>query len=72
MNRLFRSGHFNVAEKQLPNCLKFTIREQQLLYGPNDFRCNYRNQQSPLILELLKIKPKNTDVLWIGKNKYRG
>lgn len=33
---------------------------------------NYRSQKSPLILELLNIKPKDSDVLWINENKYRG
>lgn len=72
INRLFRSGHFNVAEKQLPNCINFTKSEQQILYGPNDVRVNYRNQRSPLILEILRIKPKNTEVLIIGEHIYRG
>lgn len=72
INRLFRSGHFNVAEKQLSDCLTFSTREQQILYGPNDIRVNYRNQRSPLILEILRISPKNLEVLWIGENKYRG
>lgn len=72
INRLFRSGHFNVAEKQLPNCIKFTRSEQQILYGPNDVRVNYRNQRSPLILEILRVKPKNTEVLTIGEHIYRG
>lgn len=72
INRLFRSGHFNVAEKQLFNVLKYTPREEQVLYGPNDFRCNYRSQLSPLLLDLKRITPKNADVLWIGNQKYRG
>lgn len=72
LNRLFRSGHFNIAEKQLTGWPKYNFREQQLLYGPNDFRCIHRNQRSPLILELLNIAPKNSDVLWIGERKYRG
>lgn len=70
ISRLFCSGHFNRAEKQLTT--KYTKREQQILYGRNDFRCNYRSQQTPLVLELLKIAPKNMDVLWIGEHKYRG
>ena len=37
INRLFRSGHFNVAEKQLSNCLKFSNREQQVCINGHKF-----------------------------------
>lgn len=67
-----RSDHFNVAEKQLNDCPKYTLREQQVLFGPNNSRCNYRNQRSPLIMDLLNMKPKDTDVLWTNEHKYRG
>lgn len=72
INRLLRTDHFNVALKQLPECLRYSIREQQVLFGPNNAMCNYRNQRSPLILEILNIASKDTDVLWINENKYRG
>ena len=72
INRLFRSGHFNMGEKQGTPFQKFTSREEQVLFGSNDFRCNYQNQKSPLVLEILGIKPKNTELLWIGEQKYRG
>lgn len=72
INRLLRSGHFNVAEKQLPNVLKFSKIQQQILYGPNDKRTNYRKQRSPLIEELANVMPEDADVLWIGERKYRG
>lgn len=72
INRLFRSSHFNVAEKQISNCLKFTKREEEILYGINNKLVNCRNQKSPLALEILNILPENVDVIGIGVNKYRG
>lgn len=72
INRLLRTDHFNVAQKQLADCPRYSIREQQVLFGPNNCMVNYRNQRSPLILEILNIQPKDTDVLWINENKYRG
>lgn len=52
--------------------MKFSFREQQILFGRNDYRCNYRNQRSPLINELLNISPDNNELLWIGCEKYQG
>lgn len=72
INRLFRSNHFNIAQKQIPNCLKFSKREQEILYGINNNLVNCRNQKSPLILEILNISPHDVHVLGIGVNKYRG
>lgn len=72
INRLLRSDHYNVAQRQHADGPVFSSREQQVLFGPNNVICNYRSQKSPLILELLSIKPKDSDVLWINENKYRG
>lgn len=72
INRLFRSSHFNMAEKQIKNGLKFSKREQEIVYGINNNIVNCRNQKSPLTLEILNVSPKNVQVLAIGVNKYRG
>lgn len=72
MNRLFRSCYFILNETQEVDSLKFSYREQQILYGSNELYYNYISQRSPLIQDILNIKPNNTKLLWIGENKYRG
>lgn len=71
MNRLFRSRYFSGDEKQL-DTMQFTFREKQILYGPNELHYNFMSQRSPLIQEILNIKPESKELLWIGEHKYRG
>lgn len=69
MNRLFRSEHFMLNR---PEYLKFTSAERSLLYGRNNRIVNYRQQLSPLALELTNVADEDLPILWIGERKYRG
>ncbi|XP_055853769.1 protein phosphatase 1 regulatory subunit 36-like [Episyrphus balteatus] len=69
MNRLFRSDHFKLTRKEL---IKFSLTEQELLYGKNNQRVNYRRQNSPLIQEISNVSRRNMPILWLGEKKYRG
>jgi hypothetical protein len=47
----------------------------QILYGHNcleNSAKHYRQQHSPLIAELLKLSHNETEILEIGREKYRG
>lgn len=69
MNRLFRSEHFSLVRCER---YQFTPLEAAMLYGKNYKRCNYRAQNSPLIMELNNVDKENVPILWIGERKYRG
>ncbi|KAM7344093.1 protein phosphatase 1 regulatory subunit 36-like [Cochliomyia hominivorax] len=69
MNRLFRSEHFSLRRAER---YEFSKAEAGLLYGKNYKRCNYRAQNSPLIMELNKVEKQNVPLLWLGERKYRG
>ncbi|XP_055923343.1 protein phosphatase 1 regulatory subunit 36-like [Eupeodes corollae] len=69
MNRLFRSDHFKLNRK---DPIDFSYVEEDLLYGYNNKRVNFRRQNSPLIQELRNVSRQNLPILWIGEKKYRG
>ncbi|XP_065369711.1 protein phosphatase 1 regulatory subunit 36-like [Calliphora vicina] len=69
MNRLFRSEHFSLVRSER---YQFSAVEASMLYGKNYKRCNYRAQNSPLIMELNSVAKENVPLLWIGARKYRG
>ncbi|XP_023297407.2 protein phosphatase 1 regulatory subunit 36-like [Lucilia cuprina] len=69
MNRLFRSEHFSLVRCER---YQFSPVEASMLYGKNYKRCNYRAQNSPLIMELMNVEKENVPLLWIGERKYRG
>lgn len=69
MNRLFRSEHFSLVRSER---YQFSAIEASMLYGKNYKRCNYRAQNSPLIMELNNVEKQNVPLLWLGERKYRG
>lgn len=71
-DRLFRSNDFQIARKQSVICCSLAIHEKLLLYGKSEKNVYKLIQKSPLISQLLGIKPKHLELLWIGEYKYEG
>lgn len=71
-DRLFRSEYFQLIRNETKICKSLTAYETRLLYGNINLHLQVFQQKSPLILQLMKIEPKQLKVLWIGERKYGG
>ncbi|KAG5674380.1 hypothetical protein PVAND_004354 [Polypedilum vanderplanki] len=72
LNRLFRTEFFNIAKSSHRCQYEFSFREQQILYGKkcleNSMK-HYRQQHSPLMVEILTLSPYDAEILKIGREK---
>lgn len=72
IHRLFRSPHYNKANRNPENLIDLTTHEEELLYGRNNEQNHFLSQRSSVISEILNVSPENLDALWLGHSKYNG
>lgn len=71
-DRLFRSEYFQLDRNGTKFCRSLAAHERRLLYGRADVKMQVFRQQSPLILELMRMRTQHLEVLWLADHKYEG